>query len=125
MPTYDFICKKCSYEFEEIMKISDPLPTVCPKCQVDGGVQKKIMAAAFHLKGGGWYTDAYSNKKSSAGDKGEGGKIDSTPSTGGKTDSTPAVGSTPEKAASSEKSSADATPSAKPAEKKSSSPVSE
>jgi len=64
MPIYQFICKKCSHEFEEIAKVSDPLPDQCPECHAPGEIHKKITAAAFHLKGGGWYNEAYSSKKS-------------------------------------------------------------
>ena len=59
MPIYEYVCKACGEEFEKIIGFSDPAPP-CPSC--DGGVEKKISLSAFHLKGGGWYSDAYSGK---------------------------------------------------------------
>lgn len=113
------------------MKISDPLPNVCPKCQVGGEIHKKITAAAFHLKGGGWYTDAYSTKKSSSGDKVEGVKADSTSSASSseassKSVDAPSAASAPkEKAGSPEKTNVSTNSTPKASEKKSSSPVNE
>ncbi len=59
MPIYEYVCKACAAEFEKIIGFSDPAPS-CPACE--GAVEKKISLSAFHLKGGGWYSDAYSGK---------------------------------------------------------------
>ena len=59
MPIYEYVCRACGEEFEKILRFSDPAP-VCPACA--GEVEKKISLSAFHLKGGGWYSDAYSGK---------------------------------------------------------------
>lgn len=59
MPIYEYVCKACGEEFERIVGFSDPAPP-CPTCE--GAVEKKISLSAFHLKGGGWYSDAYSGK---------------------------------------------------------------
>jgi len=59
MPIYEYACPSCGHDFETIHKVSDPAPP-CPKC--GKGVEKKISLAAFHLKGGGWYSDAYAGK---------------------------------------------------------------
>lgn len=59
MPIYEYQCPSCDHHFETIHKVSGPAPP-CPEC--GGGVEKKISLAAFHLKGGGWYSDAYSGK---------------------------------------------------------------
>ncbi len=59
MPIYEYACPSCGNEFETIHRISDP-PPPCPTC--GKGVQKKISLSAFHLKGGGWYSDAYAGK---------------------------------------------------------------
>ena len=59
MPIYEYQCPSCGHDFETIHKVSDPAPP-CPKCGAD--VSKKISLAAFHLKGGGWYSDAYAGK---------------------------------------------------------------
>ncbi len=59
MPIYEYVCKACGEEFEKIVGFSEPAPP-CPSC--DASVEKKISLSAFHLKGGGWYSDAYSGK---------------------------------------------------------------
>ena len=64
MPIYEYACPTCRHEFEQIVKVSAP-PPPRPSCGSEE-VDKKISLAAFHLKGGGWYSDAYSgsdNKK--------------------------------------------------------------
>jgi putative FmdB family regulatory protein len=62
MPTYDYICKACTHEFEEFQKMSDPLLEVCPEC--NGKLQRKIGGGAgLHFKGSGFYITDYKNKK--------------------------------------------------------------
>lgn len=54
MPIYEYQCKSCQHEFEILQKMSaDPLRE-CPDCGKEE-LKKKISAAAFRLKGGGWY----------------------------------------------------------------------
>jgi len=61
MPTYDYICKKCSYEFEEFQSMkAEPLKT-CPQC--GGFIERKIGSGAGLLfKGSGFYITDYKNK---------------------------------------------------------------
>ncbi len=82
MPIYEYQCRACQHELEALQKVSDPHLTDCPNCQ-QPSLQKKISAAGFRLKGGGWYeTDFKSgNRKNIAG----GG--DSGAGTAAKTDS--------------------------------------
>ena len=63
MPIYEYRCDNCGHELEAMQKLSeDPLKT-CPKCEKDT-LTKRISAAGFRLKGGGWYeTDFKSGKK--------------------------------------------------------------
>jgi putative FmdB family regulatory protein len=60
MPIYEYACDACDHQFEKLVKLSDA-PPPCPECG-DGGVRKLISAAAFSLKGGGWYKDHYGLK---------------------------------------------------------------
>ena len=61
MPIYEYGCTSCGYEFELLQSIKDSRLTVCPACnQVT--LQKKISAAAFHLKGTGWYETDFKNR---------------------------------------------------------------
>ena len=70
MPIYAYTCTKCGAEPEYIQKFSDPPMTVCEVC--GGELRRQLMAAAFHLKGGGWYKDGYASSKPDAA-KGDGG----------------------------------------------------
>lgn len=75
MPFYEYQCTKCGHEEEVLQKISDKPLKKCPECG-KSSMQKKVSAAAFRLKGGGWYeTDFKSgNKKNVASsDKGKSG----------------------------------------------------
>ena len=69
MPFYEYQCTKCGHEEEVLQKISDEPLKKCPACG-KSTMKKKVSAAAFRLKGGGWYeTDFKSgNKKNVAGD---------------------------------------------------------
>jgi putative FmdB family regulatory protein len=55
MPTYEYACRACGHQFEEIQKMSDPAIDVCPKCGAKAA-QRLISQGNFILKGGGWYT---------------------------------------------------------------------
>lgn len=71
MPIYEYGCQSCGHEMEALQKMSDPALTECPTCQKSSLV-KKISAAAFRLKGGGWYETDFKTgdkKKNLAGDR--------------------------------------------------------
>ena len=70
MPIYEYECQECGQVFETIRKFSDPRLTECP-CDVKAPVTKLISAAAFHLKGSGWYVTDFRDKGKKAGDKKE------------------------------------------------------
>jgi putative FmdB family regulatory protein len=58
MPTYDYQCQKCDFEFEREQRITeDPIKT-CPKCK-SRKAKRLLSASNFILKGGGWYADGY------------------------------------------------------------------
>lgn len=59
MPIYEYACRSCDHEFERIVRAGAPNPP-CPECGAE--VDKKISLSSFQLKGGGWYSDAYSGK---------------------------------------------------------------
>ena len=63
MPLYEYRCAACGHELEAMQKMSDAPLTDCPQCGA-AQLKKLISAAAFRLKGGGWYeTDFKSGKK--------------------------------------------------------------
>jgi len=54
MPIYEFECGACGDQFERLQKLSDPDPTVCPKCGAER-IKRCLTAPAFRLAGKGWY----------------------------------------------------------------------
>ena len=67
MPIYEYRCENCGHEFDTLQKVSDDPLTDCPACGKPALV-KKVSAAGFRLKGGGWYeTDFKSGKKEERG----------------------------------------------------------
>ena len=81
MPIYEYECQQCGKVFETIRKFSDPRLTEC-LCEEKAPVTKLISAAAFHLKGTGWYVTDFRDK----GKKGSDRKEDAAGDSGGKSD---------------------------------------
>jgi len=54
MPIYEYQCTLCNKELEALQKISESPLRDCPACG-EPALKKKVSAAAFRLKGGGWY----------------------------------------------------------------------
>ena len=71
MPIYEYRCNECGHELETLQKISDPPLVECPECHRPA-LQKLVSAAAFHLKGTGWYVTDFKDKgKKPAGKAGD------------------------------------------------------
>lgn len=71
MPIYEYKCDACGHELEALQKISDTPLKQCPECK-DQNFRKKVSAAAFRLKGQGWYeTDFKSGDKKNLAGEGE------------------------------------------------------
>ena len=68
MPIYEYQCQSCEHQLEVLRKISDVPLVTCPECGKDS-LRKKVSAAAFRLKGGGWYETDFKtgDKKNLAG----------------------------------------------------------
>lgn len=119
MPIYEYVCEHCGQPTEALQKLSDPPLVDCPHCG-QSALRKKVSAAAFRLKGGGWYETDFKqgSKKNLAGDAGaEGGKTadkdagsGSAPEGGGKAAGDSSAGS----AVSAEKKSTEKKPAGKP-----------
>ena len=60
MPIYQYQCDKCNHDLEIIQKMSDDKLVDCPKCEAPA-LRKKVTAAAFKLKGTGWYETDFKN----------------------------------------------------------------
>lgn len=59
MPTYEYACDSCGYEFEREQRITDSPVKICPKCG-EAKARRMIGGGNFILKGGGWESDLYS-----------------------------------------------------------------
>lgn len=102
MPIYEYQCPDCGV-FEVIQKCSDKALEQCPRCKEQGKentVQKALSAAAFHLKGGGWYKTDYAGGSSNAGGTSSSGSSSSSSASNGSASGTDAGASdtTPKKA---------------------------
>ncbi|MAH81613.1 MAG: FmdB family transcriptional regulator [Rickettsiales bacterium] len=63
MPTYDYKCKKCGFEFEQFQSIKDDALTDCIKC--DGTVQRLISKNVnIQFVGSGFYVNDKNKSKS-------------------------------------------------------------
>ncbi len=71
MPIYEYQCQSCRHELEKLQKLSDAPLSLCPQCGKEE-LRRKISAAGFRLKGGGWYETDFkkTGKKNLAGDSG-------------------------------------------------------
>ncbi len=79
MPIYEYVCSKCGHEWDTIQKVSEKPLTACPKCGKKSA-KRKISAAAFHLKGSGWYVTDYKSGGAASKEKDSGDEA-STPKT--------------------------------------------
>jgi len=98
MPIYEYQCQDCGKELEALQKISDAPLVDCPGCGAPA-LKKKVSAAAFRLKGGGWYETDFKtgNKKNLAGSSESSSSPGATAST-----SAPSGGDKPSSAGNSE-----------------------
>ena len=60
MPIYEYACTECDHHLEKFQKISAPDPTECPHCK-HHTLKRQVSAAAFALKGSGWYVTDFKN----------------------------------------------------------------
>ena len=72
VPIYEYQCDACGHQLEALQKISDAPLKTCPECHRDS-LRKRVSAAAFRLKGSGWYETDFKDKKP-AGQAGKSGK---------------------------------------------------
>ena len=74
MPIYEYQCQACQNQIEALQKISDTPLLDCPQCG-EASLKKKVSAAAFRLKGSGWYETDFKtgNKKNLVGGGDSGG----------------------------------------------------
>lgn len=61
MPIYEYRCNQCAHQDSDIESFKAPRVKKCPQCGKRSFV-RLVSAAAFHLKGGGWYETDFKNK---------------------------------------------------------------
>ena len=54
MPIYEYRCESCEHKMEKLQRMSDGDLVDCPECEKPA-LKRLISAAAFRLKGSGWY----------------------------------------------------------------------
>ena len=83
MPIYEYQCSECNKRHEALKGINDPELTDCPHCGKPG-LKRLISAAAFRLKGTGWYETDFKtgNKRNLADDGSSSSSGNETKSTG-------------------------------------------
>ena len=65
MPIYEYQCNACTHRFEALQKMADAPLLDCPNCS-QPELKKLVSAAAFKLKGTGWYETDFKNKGNAA-----------------------------------------------------------
>lgn len=110
MPIYEYQCQACQKQIEALQKINDAPLIDCPQCGKPA-LKKQVSAAAFRLKGGGWYETDFKtgNKKNlvSGGDS-AGSDQKASPSSAGESksgESKPSDGKTSDSKTTESKSS--------------------
>jgi putative FmdB family regulatory protein len=70
MPTYDYVCENCGYEFEQFQTITARLLRKCPRCGKVGLKRLIGVGAGIIFRGSGFYeTDYRSESYKKAADK--------------------------------------------------------
>ncbi len=112
MPIYEYRCESCEHKLEKLQRMSDGDLVDCPECK-QPALKRLVSAAAFRLKGSGWYeTDFKKDNKRNLAESSDTSSSDksSTGGTGEKADKSSSESSAKEPAAK---------PAAKPATKES------
>ncbi len=82
MPTYQYICKNCGHELEELQSMKEPALVKCPKCGMETLARIMSSGSGLIFKGSGFYKTDYNKseeKKSSPAEKKDDKKTEGTP----------------------------------------------
>ena len=81
MPIYEYQCQSCGHTLEKLQRMNDDRLKDCPECG-KAELHRLVSAAAFRLKGAGWYeTDFKKGNKKNLHDSGTEKSSDSKKST--------------------------------------------
>jgi len=116
MPTYEYECKKCGYNFEMFQSMSDEPLKTCAKC---GGEVRRLIfgGAGVIFKGSGFYVTDKAGNKAAGKSKGPDSKASKTESKTAETSGTAQSTSASSSSGDTPKAAGDSgtMPSAKPA----------
>jgi len=78
MPTYEYYCASCGFEFEEFQSIASEPISVCPNCGAN--VQRKITGGGgLIFKGSGFYITDYKKSDEKTSEKPAEKKVEDKP----------------------------------------------
>ena len=78
MPTYEYICENCEYEFEKFQSIKARPLRKCPECGKLALNRLVGTGSGIIFKGSGFYQTDYRTDSYKQGEKSEKGKTDTT-----------------------------------------------
>lgn len=73
MPTYEYVCRGCGYEFERFQSITASAVRTCPRCGARKVERRIGMGGAVIFKGGGFYETDYRSESYRKGEESERG----------------------------------------------------
>ena len=107
MPIYEYRCDACGEQMEKLQRMSDDRLVDCPACGKPA-LKRLVSAAAFRLKGAGWYeTDFKKDNRRNLADGGSNKGSSSSSESSSSGDSSKASGTSSDSKGSSSSSSAD------------------
>ncbi len=65
MPTYEYVCEECGYEFQKFQKMSEEHLKCCPECGKEKLKRKIGTGAGIIFKGSGFYCTDYAHNGAS------------------------------------------------------------
>ncbi|MDH3251794.1 MAG: zinc ribbon domain-containing protein [Ignavibacteria bacterium] len=90
MPTYQYICKKCNHEVEELQSMKEDPLVRCPNCGTDNLTRVLGSGSGLIFKGSGFYLTDYKKEGKKETKKEESGTKKTEQKAGTKSDSSPA-----------------------------------
>ena len=65
MPTYEYVCQECGYDFDQFQNMKDDPLKVCPKCKKEALKRKIGAGSGIIFKGTGFYCTDYKGENAS------------------------------------------------------------
>jgi len=76
MPTYEYVCRGCGFEFERFQSITASAVRTCPRCGARKVERRIGIGGAVIFKGGGFYETDYRSESYRKGEESERGAKD-------------------------------------------------